>query len=219
MNLISKIILKMEQPKCLIFLPSIDPKEVFDLLNKGFFDRSVENIENKAKIPLTNAESKVNKTYSSDPNELIYTDNNLIIATIGNKNQNPRCDFCKCDFDTQVFGVPKQYSRESFLDEDNINHLRHFFLISGEFCSLECVYAYMNKNSLKTELLLILHKLMFPDKVLIPSNDPRLLLTNAGSLTFEEWKSKKYVYHTTGSDRSFVHFINAREERIRSERL
>jgi hypothetical protein len=210
------------EKQCLIFLPSIDPEEISKLLNKGFFNRPIPI---KSKLTIS-SDSKFNKTYSSDSKELVFTTHNLIMATVGNKkdsNNLNRCDACKCDFETSPFGIPISYHRENILNEKNVNRIHHFFLINNmdEFCSLECAYYYMNKNSIKTELLIILHKLMFPDSIepLLPINDPRLLQSNGGSLTFEEWKNKKYSYFHSGSNRALIYFITAREELIQGQRI
>lgn len=140
-----------------------------------------------------------------------------------------RCDFCKEDFTNVSMGYPLAYQERDILtrDEQNIGHYRIFytFWIEPGCCSFECSLAELRKMTARpaddrdvtyrdAEIWLkYLFRLTYPNAgLLLPAQDPKLLKSNGGSLTKEEWKDNRHVY--TRTDR--VLLIPVKVEYIRS---
>lgn len=132
----------------------------------------------------------------------------------GKLHEGGRCDFCKRDFNWTCIGYPVDYKELPVLiNGDNnvpVYKILYTFWMDGEFCSFECALAYIRTllsrpvkyadNNVKDieALLHILYKLMYPKAtVLRPAQDFRLLKSNNGSLTKEQWEDPHHVYNKT----------------------
>lgn len=140
----------------------------------------------------------------------IFTKSGGILSTGG------RCDHCKDDFDSIAIGYPIGYQENSILlnsDPDPQNgryRVIHTFWVEGKFCSFECALGYVRLILSKPadyrdttirdseRLLKFLYKLMHPKGgILRPAQDPRLLKSNGGSLTKEQWIDNRHIYIRT----------------------
>lgn len=145
-----------------------------------------------------------------------HLDYEVFTKTGGNLPCGGRCDYCKEDFTCLAVGYPIGYREQTVLtnDSNDIHEARYrvlyVFWVDGEFCSFECALGYVKQilnlpadyrdTSLRDSesLLKILYKLTYPNApVLRPAQEPRLLRSNRGSLTSEEWKDNKHVYIRT----------------------
>lgn len=141
-----------------------------------------------------------------------------------------RCDFCKQDFIHEAIGYPIGYQELTVLTNDDVDpknaryRVLHIFWTDKDFCCCECALGHLQlimtqpseyrDTTLRDSdrLLRLLHKLMYPNAgILRPSQDPKLLRENGGSLTKEQWSDSRYIYVRT--DR--VLMIPAKVEYIR----
>lgn len=142
------------------------------------------------------------------------------------------CDNCHRDFDHTAVGYPVGYQELSILFpvEDNpdlsVYRIIYVFWVEGKFCTFECALGWIRimlahpaeyRDTLLRDserMLKLLYKLTYPEaKVLRPAQDPRLLISNGGSLSFEEWQDGRHIY--TRTDR--VLMIPAKVEYIRQD--
>lgn len=102
------------------------------------------------------------------------------------------------------------------------------FWTEGIFCDMECALAQAELYSRlpfyrqdvhyvdSLSLTRYLHRLLYPDSPpLTPAPDYRLLKSNGGSLTYEEYKNKRYTYKRTSN----ILLIPAKISYIRSDVL
>jgi len=141
-----------------------------------------------------------------------YNDYEIFNKNGGQLATGGRCEHCKEDFDTIAIGYPLNYEEKLILTSEITHNYRiiHVFWVEGKFCSFECALGYLRlilskpcdyRDSIIRDseyLLKFLYKLMYPlSSILRPSQDPRLLLTNGGSLTKEQWNDQKHIYIRT----------------------
>lgn len=145
-----------------------------------------------------------------------HADCEVYNSTGGDLSVGGRCDKCKKDFDTIAMGYPIAYQELTILTnaEENIENARYrilyIFWVEGKFCSFECALAYIQLLlSLPADhrdttirdserMLKTLYKLTYPNApVLRPSQDTKLLRSNGGSLTNEEWQDNQHIYVRT----------------------
>lgn len=127
-----------------------------------------------------------------------------------------RCDYCKQDFDHVAIGYPISEQEQTILTTDSTEHNKasyrvfYIFWTEGEFCDFECALGYIRHilsrpaeyrdTTLRDceRMLKKLYYLTHPNaKPLRPASDPRLLRSNRGSLTKEEWKNESHIYIRT----------------------
>jgi len=145
-----------------------------------------------------------------------HTNFEVFTSTGGNLPTGGRCDFCKEDFTETAIGYPVGYQETLILTNDDPNpknsHYRiiYTFWVEGEFCSFECALGYIRillshpsdyrDTTIRDSerLLKLLYKFMYPTAgILRPAQDPKLLRSNKGSLTKEEWKDNRHIYIRT----------------------
>ena len=150
---------------------------------------------------------------------------NIIVATTGHSDfevftrtggslpMGGRCDHCKDDFNHLSVGYPVGYQEQTVLTNDATQALYriiYVFWVDGEFCSFECALGfvklmlahpsdYRDTTIRDSERMLkLLYKLTYPTAgILRPAQHPRLLISNKGSLTREEWSDQRHVYIRT----------------------
>ena len=128
------------------------------------------------------------------------------------RREGGRCEICRTDFTTRSVGYPIAYLIRNFLVEEAEPVYRNVYVFwtEGEFCSYECALRYVlcflskpsdfRDTTLRDSerLLRKMYSLSYKTKeILRPAQDPRLLRSNGGSLTPEEWGNKKHVYVKT----------------------
>lgn len=127
-----------------------------------------------------------------------------------------RCDVCKQDFKNIAVGYPVAYREMCTLtcEDGDPNNMRYrvvyAFWVEGEFCTFQCAMYYVrnllglpadcrssNCNE-SEEMLNMLYRLTYPNgPELRPSQEPKLLLANKGSLSNEQWTDQRHVYIKT----------------------
>ena len=103
------------------------------------------------------------------------------------------CHWCRCNFDDYSLGVPIRIIKNGY------------YLVEGNYCCFECVYAgILLEKHVKplwkdSELLLkIIFKKFYPNEKLEPSREWRLLVSNGGSLTKEQFFDyDKHLFKTS----------------------
>lgn len=203
------------------FLKGIDPQKLFLEYQSGVFSRQPVQ---KTKIEITQNTAILANSYGTNnysPMFSIKDRNNcsVVIATTNNKSfevftksggelvSGGRCDYCKEDFNTIRVGYPIAFQETIILDTQSQYRTLYTFWVEGIFCSFECTLAYIKlmlsrpyeyRDSVMNDserLLKLLYKLMYPNgKPLLPAQDPKLLNTNDGPLSKEEWKENKHTY-------------------------
>lgn len=143
-----------------------------------------------------------------------HEDYQIYTRTGGFLPKGGRCELCKEDFVETAIGYPVGFNEHTILtnDDSDINNAKYrtlyIFWVEGRFCSFECSLGFVqmilskpfdrDNTLLDSEFLLkLLFKLMHPLGNLRASQDPRLLKTNGGSLTKEQWQDKKHIYVRT----------------------
>ncbi len=206
-------------------LKGIDPNRILQDYKNGFFNRKTETkaqlkLANTIIIAPTYGSNNHSPIYSIKDKHNC----NVVIATTGHSDyqlfhsnggklrEGGLCEHCKMQFDQTSIGYPIGYQESLLLTSDDQPRYRvfHTFWVEGTFCSFECALGYvrimLNKpadyrdtNIRDSERLLkLLYRLMHQSSdVLRPAQDPRLLKSNGGSLTAEEWQDKKHIYTRT----------------------
>lgn len=202
-------------------LKGINSKTIENNYNSGKYNR---NYVNKNKITLSLNNTILAPKYEMSNKEGMYYINDkynikTIIATSNQKNfklfseenkhslnEIKKCLICQSEF-TEGIGYPIAY-QEKFVLDTNTNTYKNYYIFwtEGEFCSFECSLCFI-KIMIPKDLLLkdsenilkLLYKLTFgnDEKMLVSSEDPRLLECYGGCLSKEEWKSKKHTYTRT----------------------
>lgn len=102
-----------------------------------------------------------------------------------------RCRSCLRDFKEDKVSIPIRYALEN---------AKHIFWCEDTFCSFECALFWIRMHTSGTyysrseSYLRLMFCLQYGNgKKLLPANDPRLLKSNGGSLTDEEFTSHRYV--------------------------
>jgi len=146
--------------------------------------------------------------------------NDIIIATTSNiefqsflkhnkfEKKIRRCERCLTDFNQHPIGYPLSMKECTFLTEEKKFRIVTTFWVEGCFCSYECClsfvrllmakdHSFRDTNVRDSESMLkYMFKLIFgEDKYLLPCKDPRLLISNGGSLTKEDWSNSHHIYY------------------------
>lgn len=119
-----------------------------------------------------------------------------------------RCDFCKCDFTTDIIGYPIHYEEQQVLTDQNVYHIKHLFWVEGCFHSYECCLAYINKfnhffyQNYQEFNVKVMFKYMYSLLIgdfnkLKPAHDSKLLCHEGGSMTLNEWSDVSVQYERT----------------------
>ena len=126
------------------------------------------------------------------------------------------CDRCKNTFTHTSVGYPIAYQEMTVLTNDSKDlksaryRVLYVFWVEGEFCTFECALGYVRQflalpadhrdTTLRDSerLLKMFYKLTHPNAPpLRPSQDPRLLISNGGSLTTDKWSDIRHIYVRT----------------------
>jgi len=145
-----------------------------------------------------------------------HSDFEVFTRTGGELPIGGRCDHCKQDFSNIAVGYPLGFQEQTVLTNDDTDpknaryRILYVFWVEGEFCSFECALGYIRMilslpsdhrdTSLRDSerMLKILYKLTYPTAPqLRPAQAPRLLLSNKGSLTKEQWEEMRHIYVRT----------------------
>lgn len=146
-----------------------------------------------------------------------HNDFEVFTRTGGNLPIGGRCCLCGDDFDQTALGYPIGYQEQLILPNNQEDPLKaryrimYVFWVEGRFCSFECALGYIRlilarpadfrDPTLKESerLLKLLFSLTYPDNKtpLRPAQDPRLLQSNGGSLTKDQWQDTRHVYIRT----------------------
>lgn len=159
-----------------------------------------------------------------------HSDFQVFTSTGGDLPVGGRCEHCRQDFDNIVVGYPIGQQEQTVLMNDTddpkqaIYRVLYVFWVEGRFCSFECALGYLRLMLVRPadyrdttlrdseKMLKYLHKLTYPTAgPLRPAQDPRLLRSNGGSLSREEWQDQRHIFVRT--DR--VLMIPAKVEYIR----
>lgn len=205
-----------------IFLKSVNYKKLLQNYKSGnFLPFEKEKIQNviKSESLLKKELGKDNVSGVFSVKE--KSGNEIVIATSSHQNfvefikngnlvKGGTCQSCIQSFDTVQIGYPVKCQEEQFLITENDKSyykIIYTFWVEGCFCSYECCFYFVRYNISKSydfrdtilrdseRMLRQLYVLTFgPNSILQISNDPKLLITNNGSLTKEEWSKNNHSY-------------------------
>ncbi len=197
-----------QQPTFL--LKNVVPSELYTKYKRGFFNRPIP-VKSKIKI----VKPQINNSNISDSKikqiEVSGQTNVEIFQKSGCKPLcGGRCTYCKCDFDTEQIGYPIAYESKQLIDDDNHIKTIHVFWVEDCFHSYECCLGYLTlintayiKDALTIDaevMLKYMYQLSFVDaNPLIKAKDPKLLISNGGSMTLEDWSNPNTSYIRTNS--------------------
>lgn len=133
-----------------------------------------------------------------------------ILATAGHRsylifdnsaaNFSRRCDYCKCDYSGENYGIPVK-KETHIVSHEGVTHPVYVFFTEGNCCSEEhafgCIDMYQKYYVNREELKRNFHEkfmLQYPRRELLPPNPPELHEREGGSLSDDEWKNGRYVY-------------------------
>lgn len=197
-------------------LKDIDPNILYKKYKEGYFNR---DIPKKCKIKIVHPEVIQSTIFKPKEQNCV----NHIKITLSGENDveffksngnkiilGGRCDYCKCDFETEKIGYPLIYENKQILTKDETYKNIHIFWIEGSFCSYECCLSYVkliNNNLVKDNLMMdaevmlrFLYYLLYNNTTpLLEANDPKLLKSNGGSLSHEDWKNNNVQYVRTNN--------------------
>ena len=212
------------QQKPTFLLREIDPSAVIAQYLVGQFTYPTTKLTVNA-APIGEL---VEPIYGSDPQEGLYTvkdksNNKLTMASSNqhhydlykkNGDKMPvggRCEVCDREFTTQSLGVVLDVSRITIVDERGVFHTMLETWMDGCMCDMECVlYAtrkelakmaqYRTCTDASERYLHEIYHLMYPQNrdLLTPCNDPKLLISKGGSLTYPQWSNHRHEYQETG---------------------
>ena len=200
-------------------LKGLIPDKLHYDYHNGYFNRPIPT---KEPIRLTKNITVLAPEYSNNNNDAVFmikdkNNKNSIITTTGHEIYNifmangqqlpkgERCDICKCDFEHTRMICPTSYREDTIIKNGRLYSVYNFWGF-GEFCSFNCSYAHVLKIPLNNDinatnyiqLLKFLYFLVYPDgPPLRPTQDIKLLKSNGGSLTEEQWADTKHVYVPT----------------------
>jgi hypothetical protein len=146
-----------------------------------------------------------------------HSDFEVFTRTNGNLPVGGRCGLCCDDFTQTALGYPIGYREQIILSNNQEDpskaqyRIVYAFWVEGRFCSFECALGYIRlilarpadfrDPTLKDSerMLKLLFSLTYPENKmpLRPAQDPRLLLSNGGSLTKEQWQDTRHIYVRT----------------------
>ena len=218
-------------------LKGLDYKKLVADYNSGFFSRIPSQ---KTAIKESKTTPTLAQGYGVSNHDSIFSvkdkyNSNVVIATIGHTDfevftktggklsPGGRCDFCKEDIKGVGVGYPVRSQEMTFLETNEKGESRYkvvyVFWVEGKTCDFQCCLGYLKKDANLHEYeygLRMLYKLSYPNAgSLTAAQDPRLLISNGGCLTKEQWKDKRHEYVCT--DR--VLMIPAKREYIRQDYL
>jgi hypothetical protein len=135
----------------------------------------------------------------------LYTKNGETVSAGG------KCQICHTEFTTPAMGIVIHLNRLNLVDHTGRFHSKLEAWMDGCMDTMECVlYAtrqelakcvqYRNCNEGAERYLHEVFHAMYPHtkEVLMPCNDPSLLINNGGSLTYEQWNKSGHEYQHTG---------------------
>lgn len=192
-----------------ISLVSIQREEFLEKFRSGHYFTS-----NTPRRPITLANSVIS-SITSDQKKGTYRVYNAergekILATAGNRNYlvfegsetnyPRRCDYCKCDYSGENYGVARSKDRHIVM-KDGTTHVVYVFHTEGNNCSEEHAFGcidmyqkyYADRENLR-KLFFEKFSLTYPGREFYRSNVPELHEREGGSLTDEQWKDKRYLY-------------------------
>jgi len=185
-------------------LKNINVNDLHKKYTNGYFNRPIPI---KKSIPLTvvkNVIKQQHTLHNKVPSKSIQLSGQKYVE-IFNTNTliDKRCDFCKRDFEGEIIGYPVAYEEKQKLLDTNTYKIYHLFWTEGCFHSYECCLGYIetysdyfNKYNLEFDVKVMfkyMYSLMY-DAQLKPANDPKLLITHGGSMTFDEWNDQNERY-------------------------
>ena len=196
-----------QQPTFL--LKNVVPGDVYSKYKQGYFNRPIP-IKSKIKIVKPHVNTSTLNDDKIKPVEISGQKNVEIFTSQGYQPlMGGRCTYCKCDFTTEQIGYPIAYEVKQ-LENENEQKTVHVFWVEDCFHSYECCLGYLsliNRAHLKDSLMIdaevmlkFMYHLSFQNPVpLIKADDPKLLISNGGSMTFEEWSNPNTSYVRTNS--------------------
>lgn len=177
-------------------LKNINPNVLNKKYKQGYFNRPLPV---KTFLPIVHLKLLDNKNLTKPANHfksIQLSGQHFVELYNNNSVVNTRCDGCKCDVSGELIGYPIAYEEQQKLLDDNTFKLTHLFWIEGCFHSYECCLNYIttfndyfNKFNLEFDVKVMfkyMYNLIFNNNIL-PGNDPKLLISNGGSMTVEEW--------------------------------
>lgn len=209
-------------------LKGIDVEEVMKSLFNGEFSKITSPLSIPFKIKLISNSSIFVSSYSTDVTKPIFNireRNNikLTVATTGNEgitNTVQRCDNCKGDVETNV-GIPIDFKPKQILEAtvehpEGVYRIHYEFETDGIHCCFECALEVLNKaqgthhwnreplyDDDSRVGLFMMYELMYPNgPPLVAATDYRLLCTNNGSISEQEFHDRKHKYIRTPIVRS-----------------
>ncbi len=206
-----------------IFLRGIEPMKILTNYKNGMYNRPVivKSKIVVAEFQQILAPTYSSDTESGVFSLKDRNNSDVVIATSGNVAYqvcrhngiapcSNRCDSCKRDFDHKSLGYPVNFEEVTLPIVDDHGVTRHrvvyVFYVEGEFCGFECALFYIREHLSSSasfrdvnmndseRWLRLLYDLTYPNgEKLRPANNPRLLISNGGSLTENEWKTKVFI--------------------------
>lgn len=189
-----------QQPTFL--LKNVVPGELYTKYKQGFFNRPIPI---KSKIKIVKPQIIINDNIKSV--EVSGKENIEIFTKQGYRPlMGGRCTYCKCDFTTEQIGYPIAYEAKQ-LSSENMEQTVHVFWVEDCFHSYECCLGYLSIINIKDGLMVdadimlkFMYKLSFKDTPpLVKAKDPKLLISNGGSMTQEEWSNPNIAYVRTNT--------------------
>jgi len=111
-----------------------------------------------------------------------------------------RCDYCKCDYNGENYGVPIK-KETHIVSHDGVTNPVYVFFTDGNCCCEEhafgCIDMYQKYYANREELRKIFYEkymLQYQGRDFLPPNPPELHEREGGSLVDEEWKNGRYIY-------------------------
>lgn len=200
------------------FLKGVSPSEVLEKYKKGLFGQEVV----LKKITVVNG-SILLPNYGQTNHSAIYSlkdrnNNNVILATSNHKNfevkkNNFQAPFCRTCFkenkNKDFMGIILKMEEKLVLIDNEIRVFYVFHSESEDYCTFECTLEAIRKGTeipasyrditlMECERYLkFLFSLIYPDKILRCTQDPRLLIKNNGSLSEEDHNNVRHIFKRT----------------------
>ncbi len=191
-----------QQPTFL--LKNIVPNDVYSKYKKGYFNRPIPA---KSKIKIIKPQIQ-NSTMNENQVKSVEVSGKEFVEIFTRNGYKPlmggRCTYCKRDFETEQIGYPIAYETKHF-DEPV-----HVFWVEDCFDSYQCCLGYLSlvnhgniKDSLMVDaeiMLKFMYQLSFKNALpLIKAKDPKLLISNGGSMSYEDWSNPNINYIRTNA--------------------
>ena len=196
-----------QQPTFL--LKNVVPGEIYTKYKQGYFNRPIP-IKSKIKIVKPTINTSTVNDDKIKPVEVSGKENVEIFTRQGYKPlMGGRCTYCKCDFTTEQIGYPIAYEAKQLIVDDTVKTI-HVFWVEDCFHSYECALGYLvliNRAFIKDALMVdaeimlkFMYQLSFKNPLpLVKAKDPKLLISNGGSMSLEDWSNPNTAYTRTNS--------------------